>query len=108
MDDNKLALSNQTVWFLVFIVFVSIMISVYVVFTHDKVKPNSPQSLVATAFNQLLSIQEWKPGLGPKPFLYHPAAFEEPVWMPLPKGLFNPEIITSGKQLTSQKWQPLP
>jgi len=107
MDENKITISNQTIWFLVVIVFVSIMVCVYIVFTHDKVKPNSPQSLVAAAFNQLFTIQEWKPGMGPKPLLYHPAAFKEPVWKPLPPGIINPSANMPGAQLQTQQWKPL-
>lgn len=107
MDEKKIALSNQTTWFLLGIVFICIVICVYVVFTHDKVKPDSPQSLVATAFNQLFTIQEWKPGMGTKPFLYHPAAFNEPAWKPLPPGILNPTDPVPGTQLPSQQWQPL-
>jgi len=112
MDEKITSLSNRTVWLLVAIVFASVLFAVFTVFTHDKVKPDSPQSLVATAFNQLFTVQEWKPGMGPKPLLYHPAALNAPSWQPLPPGiLLNQSIPIKGSTNAGTsfqwQWQPL-
>ena len=32
----------------------------------------------------IVSVKEWKPGLGKKPFMYHPAGGRGLVWRPLP------------------------
>lgn len=46
-----------------------------------KQKPESPQALVAAAFNLTITAPtEWKPGMGPKPLIYHPAATPAPQW----------------------------
>nr|WCC90936.1 magnetosome protein MamI-3 [Desulfobacteraceae bacterium] len=108
MDEKIISLSNRTIWILVAIVFMSVLFAVFTVFTHDKVKPNSPQALVATAFNQLFTVQEWKPGMGQKPFLYHPAAFTEPAWQPLPNGILNNQSMPMVDSNQSPiQWQPI-
>jgi len=48
---------------------------VLAVINHARSKPASPQELVVTAFNQVMKPQEWQPGMGPQPFIYHPAGF---------------------------------
>lgn len=78
------ALSDRTIWLLVGSVFVCVLIVLIIVFKHDKEKPKSPQALVAAGFNQMFPVGEWKPGMGKKPFIYHPAALDRPVWRPLP------------------------
>ena len=76
--------SDRTIWFLVGAVFLCVILVLIAVFNHDREKPKSPQALAAAAFNQAFTMQEWKPGMGKKPFLYHPAGFNQPVWKPLP------------------------
>ena len=78
------ALSNRTVWLLVGVVFACVLLVLVTVFNHDMEKPKSPQAVAAAGFNQLLSTREWKPGMGPKPFMYHPAGFDRLIWKPLP------------------------
>jgi hypothetical protein len=66
------------------VVFVVVLVVLVAVFNHEKKKPNSPQDLVAAAFNQTLSVQEWKPGMGNQPFVYHPAGVNRLTWRSLP------------------------
>jgi hypothetical protein len=82
-EELKWMKSDWGVWILVACVFCAVLLVLVTVFDHEKGKATSPQALVAAAFSQSLTIQEWKPGLGPKPFLYHPAAANAPVWQPL-------------------------
>ena len=42
-------------WFLVALVFIIVSGILITVFKHDKIKPQTPHELVATAFNQILS-----------------------------------------------------
>ncbi|NVM57906.1 MAG: hypothetical protein HWN51_07290, partial [Desulfobacterales bacterium] len=56
-------------------VFLCVLLVLIAVFNHDKEKPQSPQALVAAAFGDTFRVKEWKPGMGPKPFMYHPAGF---------------------------------
>ena len=79
------ALSNRTVWILVGAVFACVVLVLLIVFNHDKEKPKSPQAAVAAAFTQMFSVNEWKQGMGPTPFMYHPAGFDRLVWKPLPQ-----------------------
>jgi hypothetical protein len=76
--------SDWTIWFLVGAVFFCVLLVLIAVFNHDREKPKSPQALVAAAFTQALTVKEWKPGMGPKPFMYHPAGFNSLAWRPLP------------------------
>lgn len=76
--------SDRTVWFLVGAVFLCVLLVLISVFKHDREKPQSPQALAAAAFNQTFTVKEWKPGMGPKPFMYHPAGFNSLAWRPLP------------------------
>ena len=84
------ALSDRAVWFLVGGVIFCVLLVLVLVFYHEKNKPDSPQALVAAGFNQLFNVKEWKPGMGKKPFMYHPAGFENPVWRPLPMRTSTP------------------
>ena len=81
----KDALSDRTIWMLVGAVFLCVLLIIVIVILHDREKPKSPQAVAAAAFNQLFTTKEWKPGMGPKPFMYHPAGFHQPVWQPLPQ-----------------------
>ncbi|HIJ58069.1 MAG TPA: hypothetical protein HPP41_00170 [Deltaproteobacteria bacterium] len=76
--------SDRTVWFLVGAVFLCVLLVLGAVFNHEREKPKSPQALAAAAFNQTFTVKEWKPGMGPKPFMYHPAGFNSLAWRPLP------------------------
>ena len=91
-------------WLIVSLAFVIIFGILFSVLDHARKKPISPQALVAAAFNrpmttpnlkwkpgmgpkpliyhpvaanQQLVVQQWKPGMGPKPFIYHPAGFQQ-------------------------------
>ena len=78
---------DRTVWIFVGIVSLVIFVILLGVIDHAIQKPTSPQALVAAAFNlPPLTAQEWKPGMGPQPLIYHPAGFQEPPlnnWSPL-------------------------
>jgi hypothetical protein len=78
------ALSDRTTWLMVGVVFLCVLLVLIIVSIHDKEKPESPQALVAKAINQMVPLKEWKPGMGKKPFMYHPAGFNALVWRPLP------------------------
>ena len=78
------ALSDRTIWLLIGTVVLCVLLVLVVVFYHEREKPSSPQALVASAFNQALTVKEWKPGMGSNPFMYHPAAVDQLVWQPLP------------------------
>ena len=78
-------LSNKTIWGLVGVVFACVCLVLVIVFTHDMEKPKSPQAAVAAAFNQMFSVNEWKPGMGQTPLMYHPAGFDRLIWKPLPQ-----------------------
>lgn len=82
---TKDALSDRTIWMMVGAVFLCVLLIVVIVMLHEREKPESPQAVAAAAFNQLFSAKEWKPGMGPQPFMYHPAGFNRPVWQPLPQ-----------------------
>lgn len=73
---------DRAVWFLVGCVFCCVLLVLLAVFFHEKGKAQSPQALIAAALGTPL-VQEWKPGMGPQPLLYHPAAANAPVWQPL-------------------------
>ena len=77
---------DRTIWFLVGAVSLCVLLVLVVVFNHDRAKPRSPQGLVAAAFNtvNMFSVKEWRPGMGPKPFMYHPAGVNSLAWRPLP------------------------
>ncbi|MBF0241706.1 MAG: hypothetical protein HQK64_04420 [Desulfamplus sp.] len=88
-DDLESPLSEEkmgerTVWAIIGTVFLCLVIVLMIVYNREKEKPDSPQAYVAAQFSQLFNIQEWQPGMGTQPLLYHPAALNSPVWMPLP------------------------
>ncbi len=76
---------HRTAWVPIGIVFVCILLVLVIVFNHDKEKPRSPQEAVAAAFSQIFSPNEWQPGMGQKPLMYHPAGFQSLTWKPLPR-----------------------
>ena len=78
------SLNDRNIWLLVGVVFACVILILTIVFTHDMEKPKSPQAAVAAGFNQMFSAGEWKPGMGPKPLMYHPAGFDRLIWKPLP------------------------
>ena len=78
------ALSDRATWLMAGVVFLCVLLVLIIVSIHDKEKPESPQALVAKAINQIVALKEWKPGMGKKPFMYHPAGFNALVWRPLP------------------------
>jgi hypothetical protein len=78
------ALSDRGTWLMVGVVFLCVLLVLIIVSIHEKEKPESPQALVAAAINQIFPLKEWKPGMGKKPFMYHPAGFNALVWRPLP------------------------
>ncbi len=78
------ALSDRATWLMAGVVFLCVLLVLIIVSIHDKEKPESPQALVAKAINQIVPLKEWKPGMGKKPFMYHPAGFNALVWRPLP------------------------
>nr|ASQ41188.1 magnetosome protein MamI-2 [Candidatus Magnetananas rongchenensis] len=115
MNENQY--SDNTIWILVAIVFIGVLIMLITVFNHDKQKPKSPQALVAAGFNQLfnsqnLTIQEWKPGMGPQPLMYHPAAFQKqasqkPVWQQLPSRNTINAAGQNGAIQPNIQWRPI-
>ena len=78
------ALSDRATWLMAGVVLLCVLLVLIIVSIHDKEKPESPQALVAKAINQIVALKEWKPGMGKKPFMYHPAGFSALVWRPLP------------------------
>ncbi|MBF0451855.1 MAG: hypothetical protein HQK75_14215 [Candidatus Magnetomorum sp.] len=113
MNEKKITPENDyQAWLLLALVFIIVAGIVLTVFSHDKIKPQSPQELVATAFNQILTTKEWKPGMGQQPLMYHPAAYQPPVWHPLPPKQVDTQagtqvIIDPATQQGQQKWIPL-
>jgi len=77
-------LSERTVWVLVAIVFFSLSGVLAIVFNNEKTKPQSPHELVASAFNQRHSVQNWTPGVGQTPVMTQTFSPQQPVWRPLP------------------------
>ena len=102
----KDALSDRTIFFLIGLVFVCVLLVLMIVFKHEKEKPKSPQALVAAAFNQIFPVQEWKPGMGKQPLMYHPAGFNSPVWKPLPIRTAN-SLPQNPVQGGSLNWMPI-
>ena len=76
--------SDRGTWLMIGVVFLCVLLVLIIVSIHQKEKPESPQALAAAAINQILPLKEWKPGMGKKPFMYHPAGFNRLVWRPLP------------------------
>ncbi|MBF0100848.1 MAG: hypothetical protein HQK77_08075 [Desulfobacterales bacterium] len=76
------------VWIWILVVFLAVLGILLAIYNQERIKPTSPHALVATAFNQMFTTKEWKPGLGPQPLIYHPAAATTStglMWQPLPK-----------------------
>lgn len=113
----KDALSDRAIWFLIGLVVVCVLLVLVIVFRHDEPKPQSPQSLAAAAMTQLFGVQEWKPGMGKQPFMYHPAglnrtspaAFNQlfPVqeWKP---GMGKKPLVYHPAGFNKLVWKPLP
>lgn len=81
---GKKALSEREVWIMVGVVSLCVIVILVIVSIHGREKPESPQALAAAAFGQIFPIKEWKPGMGKKPFVFHPAGAQGLVWQPLP------------------------
>lgn len=108
----KNRLTDRAVWFLVGSVIFGVLLVLLIVFNHDEEKPRSPQGVAAAAFNRIFSVKEWQPGMGKKPFMYHPAGFEKPAWQPLPTQSASPLNqppgrggATYGAPLNQRAWQ---
>lgn len=80
----KQMLDDRTSWIFLGCVLAVIVVTLLAMLNHEKEKPDSPQALAAAAFNRIIDTREWKPGMGPQPFMYHPAAGSRLVWQPLP------------------------
>ncbi len=85
MDRSPNTMSHRSVWLSIGVVFVCILLVLFIVFNHDREKPRSPQEAVAAAFSQMFPINEWQPGMGKQPLMYHPAGFNSLTWKPLPQ-----------------------
>ena len=85
-------------------VFLIVMLVVLFVLNNSTKKPQSPQALVAAAVQSWFAPpQEWKPGMGPQPLIYHPAA-QQLMWKPLPEAFAGEK---NGGRFEST-WRPLP
>lgn len=93
-------LNNRTIRLLIGVVFLVVLAVLVIVFNHDRVKPKTPQAMVAAAFSQMFTVKEWKPGMGKQPLAYHPAAFNKLVWRPLPGGQTAP--VTNNPYMAAQ------
>jgi hypothetical protein len=83
-EDVEGVRKDRAVWFLIGCVFCCVALVLLAVFTHEKGKAQSPQAMLAAVFGMgPPAVQEWQPGMGPKPLMYHPAAANGPVWQPL-------------------------
>ena len=102
----KDALSDRTIFFLIGLVVLCVLLVLMIVFKHEEEKPKSPQALAAAAINQIFNVQEWKPGMGTQPFMYHPAGLDRPVWKPLPVRTANPFPQTQA-QGGPLNWMPM-
>ncbi|MBF0202807.1 MAG: hypothetical protein HQK67_00530 [Desulfamplus sp.] len=89
-------MGEPSMWAIIGIVFFCVIIVLMIVYNREKEKPDSPQAYVAAKFSQLFNVQEWKQGMGPKPLLYHPAALNAPVWMPLPGKTSQQQPVNQG------------
>ncbi len=76
--------NEKAAWLLIAAVFITLIVILVMVYSHDKEKPKSPHALVAAGFNQLFPVQEWAPGMGKQPLVYHPAAAVGHEWKQLP------------------------
>ncbi|MEI6126267.1 MAG: hypothetical protein WCQ99_06890 [Pseudomonadota bacterium] len=114
-NEDKQPLNDSAAWILLGCVFLVVVTIILAVFNHEKQKPDSPQAVAAAAFNRIIATQEWKPGMGPQPLIYHPAAATQPVWQPLPprSGQMQQGAVPQpfmNRQATGGQpaWQPLP
>ncbi len=107
VEKTKELMSDRVVLISATVVFVVLLIILTIVFSHERTKPKSPQHLVAAAFNQTLSVQEWKPGMGTQPFVYHPAGFNPVVqeWKP---GMGTQPFVYHPAVAGQPTWKPLP
>jgi hypothetical protein len=96
-------LSERTVWVLVAIVFFSLSGVLAIVFNNEKTKPQSPHELVASAFNQRHSVQNWTPGMGQTPVMTQTVSPQQPVWRPLP---VRTDRTSVSKQIGQGKLSP--
>ena len=105
-DKNQARLPLVMIWAVVLVVFGVTM----AVLNHARQKPVSPQELVVAAFNQVIAPNEWKPGMGPQPFVYHPAGFGTPPftaaqeWKP---GMGPQPFVYHPAGFTPSGWQSL-
>lgn len=98
---------DRAVWFLIGCVFCCVLLVLLAVFSHEKNKAQSPQALLAAVFgNGAPVVQEWQPGMGPKPFMYHPAAARGLVWRPLSIGPVN-GVVQPDKAGSASPGSPL-
>jgi len=106
MKDRN-ALSEWAIWLWIAVVFLGVLGILIGIYTQEKAKPDSPHALVAAAFNQMNIAQEWRPGMGPQPLVYHPAAFSLGVkeWRP---GMGQKPLIYHPAATNSPVWRPLP
>jgi len=103
MPENDDMLSNRTVMLLSAAVMTVVVIMVAFVVDKAKQKPQSPQAMMAAA------IREWAPGMGPQPFMYHPAAQTTPAWQPLPQAAAPVALAAPlAQRQSAPNWQPLP
>lgn len=104
-DHNSV--SDRAAWLWIAIVFLGVLGVLVWIYIHEQTKPDSPHALVAAAFNQMIIAQEWQPGMGPKPLVYHPATFSFSVkeWQP---GMGSQPLMYHPAAANSPAWKPLP
>ncbi|MEE8399098.1 MAG: hypothetical protein V3S89_08830 [Desulfobacterales bacterium] len=90
VEATKDILGERSIWTLIGIVFFCVFLVLIIVLSQNRGKPKSAHEFVAAAFNQGITTLEWKPGMGPKPLVYHPAGFNQ-----TDRGMF-----------TTQEWKP--
>ncbi len=113
--EQYIPLSDRAVWMVIAVVFLCVITILLALYNHEKLKPDSPHAVVAAAFNQLFVIQEWKPGMGPKPLMYHPAAqvrqqggqSVNPIW-PTPPPTQTQRQTQKQTQADGLTWHSLP
>ena len=103
---------DRAVWFLIGCVFCCLLLVLLAVFSHEKTKAQSPQALLAAVLgNGSAVVQEWRPGMGPQPFMYHPAAASGLAWRPLPGGAVDgavqPDTAGSASPGSPLSWRPM-
>lgn len=96
----------------VYIVGVFFVLAIIVAFVLSRAtsKPQSPQALAAAALTGRIVTPnlEWKPGQGPQPLIYHPAALSQPAWRPLPGQDSTLGAQPGAQPFREQGWQALP